>query len=354
METLIRKNIKNLVAYKVEAPQYDIIVNANENPYDFPMILKRRFADEICNTDLNRYPEACFPELLSALSDYTGVPTEGIICGSGSDELIAMINQAFVNPGDVVVSHAPSFDMYNIWANISDSRHIRVPDLPGHIPDVDGLINAACDNQAKLLYLCNPNNPTGYIFPKQDIIRILDAVPALVVLDEAYIEFYGESNVALLADYPRLLILRTLSKAFGLAAIRCGYALGSQAVIDVLYKVKAPYNLNVLTQKLAVIALQNRDKIFKNLDEIKAERDKAMAILKDLPALTVYPSGSNFIYFETPLAEKIYEALLNRSILIKRFKETSACPQSIRFSIGKPKENQKILEIIKEVVYNEA
>ena len=354
MENLIRKNIQNLVAYKVDAPQYEIIVNANESPYDFPMILKRKFTDEICNTDLNRYPEACFPELLKALSDYTGVPTDGIICGSGSDELIAMINQAFVNPGDVVVSHSPSFDMYNIWANISDSRHIRVPDLPGHLPDVAGLIKAACDNQAKLLYLCNPNNPTGYIFPKQDIIKILDAVPSLVVLDEAYIEFFGESGVDLLAGHPRLLILRTLSKAFGLAGIRCGYALGNKPVIDVLYKVKAPYNLNVLTQKLAVLALQNRDKTLKNLAEIKSEREKVMAVLKEFPNLTVYPSGSNFIYFETPLAEKIYEALLSRNILIKRFKETGTCPESIRFSMGKPKENQKILEIIREVVYNEA
>ncbi|MBC3887700.1 histidinol-phosphate transaminase [Acetobacterium paludosum] len=354
MESLIRKNIQDLVAYKVDAPQYEIIVNANESPYDFPMILKRQFTDDICNTDLNRYPEACFPELLNELSAYTGVPTDGIICGSGSDELIAMINQAFVNAGDVVVSHSPSFDMYNIWAKISDSKHIRILDLPGHIPDVDGIIKAACDNHAKLLYICNPNNPTGYTFAKKDIIKILDAVPSLVVLDEAYIEFFGESDVDLLPNYPRLLILRTLSKAFGLAGIRCGYALGNKNIIDVLYKVKAPYNLNVLTQKMAVIALQNRDKVFKNLEEIKAEREKAMAVLKELPSLTVYPSGANFIYFETPFAEKIYEVLLNRSILIKRFKETGSCPESIRFSIGKPKENQKILEIIKEVVYNEA
>ena len=354
MEKLVRKNIESLVAYKVDAPQYDIVVNANESPFDFPMQLKRKFCDEICNTDLNRYPEACFPELLDELTDYTGVPQDGIICGSGSDELIAMINQAFVDPGDVVVSHTPSFAMYDIWATIANARHLMVADLPGHLPDVDGLIAAACDNQAKLLYICNPNNPTGYIFAKDDIIKILDAVPSLVILDEAYIEFFGESNVDLLAKYPRLLILRTLSKAFGLAGIRCGYALGNKDVIDILYKVKGPYNLNVLTQKLAVIALKNRDQILRNLETLKAERLKAMAMLETLPGITAYPSGSNFIYFETTKAEAIFDALLKRNILIKRFSESQSNPSSIRFSMGKPQENQKILEIIKEVVYNEA
>jgi len=354
MESLIRKNIQQLNAYKVDAPQFEIIVNANESPYDFPMQLKRKFCDEICNTDLNRYPEACFPELITAIIDYTGVPGEGVICGSGSDELIAMINQAFVDPGDVVVSHSPSFAMYDIWATIANARHIMVPDLPGHIPDVAGMIAAANENQAKLLYICNPNNPTGYIFSRADIIKMLASVPSLVVLDEAYIEFFGESGVDLLEKYPRLLILRTLSKAFGLAGIRCGYALGNKDVIDILYKVKGPYNLNVLTQKLAVIALKNHAAILKNLAILKEERQKVMRVLETFPSLTLYPSGANFIYFETERAEAIYQALLKRNILIKRFIESDSTPGSIRFSIGKPQENQKVLDIIKEVVYNEA
>ncbi|MGV8905064.1 MAG: histidinol-phosphate transaminase [Acetobacterium sp.] len=354
MENLVRKNIKNLTAYKVDSPQYEIIVNANENPYDFPMVLKRQFCDEICNTDLNRYPEACFPELLKELSDYTGVPEEGIICGSGSDEVIAMINQAFVNPGDIIVSHTPSFAMYDIWATIADARHIRVEDFPDHRPDIDTMISEACEHNAKLVYLCNPNNPTGHTFSTEDILKVLDAVPSLVILDEAYIEFFGESGVNLITKYPRLLILRTLSKAFGLAGIRCGYALGNKEIIDVLYKVKGPYNLNVLTQKLAVIALKNRATILRNLEILKAEREKAVAFLEALHAFKIYPTGSNFIYFESPQAEEIYEALLKKNILIKYFKEVDRQSGSIRFSIGKPQENQKILAIIKEVVYNGA
>ncbi|MGD9473480.1 MAG: histidinol-phosphate transaminase [Eubacteriaceae bacterium] len=354
MKEFTRENIKNLVAYKVDAPQYEIIVNANESAYDFPMILKRQFCDDICNTDLNRYPEACFPELLEALSDYTGVPTEGIICGSGSDEVIALINQAFVDPGDVIVSHSPSFSMYEIWSSIANANYVPVPDLADHIPDLDSIIQKANELDAKIIYLCNPNNPTGYTFSREQILKVLNSVSALLILDEAYIEFFGESSVDLLKKYPNLLVLRTFSKAFGLAGIRCGYALGNKDIIDVLYKVKGPYNLNVMTQKIAVLALKNRDKILSHLVEIRSERETIKSELESLKTFKIYPSGSNFIFFETPLAQAIYQKLLENNILIKWFKDTDRHPGSIRFSIGKPSENQQILSIIRKVVTENA
>ncbi len=354
MKDLVRDNIKNLIAYKVDAPQYEIIVNANESAYDFPMVLKGQFCDAIYNTNLNRYPESCFPELLEELALYTALPTDHIIAGSGSDELIAMINQSFVSPGDTIVSHSPSFAMYDIWARISDANHIAIPDLDNHIPDVDKLIDAACEHHAKILYLCHPNNPTGYCFKRETILKILNSVPSLVVLDEAYIEFFGESTINLIKSYPNLLVLRTLSKAFGLAGIRCGYGLGQPQLINILYKVKSPYNLNVLTQKIAVIALKNRFSVLKHLDEIKLEREKITAFLSVLKSVKSYRSGSNFVYFETNQAEAIYQALLENNILIKYFKETSVHPDSIRFSIGTPEQNKKIMTIIRKVVNNEA
>lgn len=354
MKELLRDNIKNLTAYKVDSPQYEIIVNANESAYDFPMTLKRQFCDEICNTHLNRYPQACFPELLTELSAYTGLPTDHIIAGSGSDELIAMINQCFVNSGDTVISHAPTFVMYNIWAKISDANYIEITDLENHVPDIDSIIKAACDHHAKIVYLCNPNNPTGYCFKREEIIKLLDSVPSLVVLDEAYIEFFGESSIDLVKLYPRLFVLRTLSKAFGLAGIRCGYGLGQAELINFLYKVKAPYNLNTLTQKMAIIALKNRFSLLKHLDEIKIERQKISNFLGGFKAVSCYHSGANFVYFETDYAEAIYHALLENSILIKYFKKTTTNPNSIRFSIGTPDENKKIITIIGKVLSHES
>ncbi|MDO4288665.1 MAG: histidinol-phosphate transaminase [Eubacterium sp.] len=350
MKKYTRPCVENLEAYRVETPHYDIILNANENPWDFPEHLKKELCDKIMTLDLNRYPEACFPELLSELSDYTGLPGDQIICGCGSDELIAMINQSFVNPGDVVVTHLPSFAMYQIWTDIADGRFIGVPDLEGHIPDLDKLIAVAQAEGAKLIYLCNPNNPTGYLFSEAQIRQVLDQTEALVILDEAYMEFDGHSYARLIAEYPNLLVLRTLSKAFGLAGIRCGYCLGSKALIDVMYKVKSPYNLNSLTQAAAVIALRHRDELLERLAVLNAERAKMIEALKALPIDRLYPTASNFIYFESGKSAAIYEAMKAADILIKLMSGKGQAPDCIRLSVGTPEENAKVLEVLREVL----
>jgi histidinol-phosphate aminotransferase len=244
--------------------------------------------------------------------------------------------------------------MYEIWSSIANANYVPVPDLADHIPDLDSIIQKANELDAKIIYLCNPNNPTGYTFSREQILKVLNSVSALLILDEAYIEFFGESSVDLLKKYPNLLVLRTFSKAFGLAGIRCGYALGNKDIIDVLYKVKGPYNLNVMTQKIAVLALKNRDKILSHLVEIRSERETIKSELESLKTFKIYPSGSNFIFFETPLAQAIYQKLLENNILIKWFKDTDRHPGSIRFSIGKPSENQQILSIIRKVVTENA
>lgn len=350
MKTYTRKCIADLEAYRVEAPRYDIILNANENPWDFPKKFKEALCNEIMKTPLNRYPEACFPELLVELSNYTGVSEDQIICGAGSDELIAMINQAFLNPGDAVVTHTPSFAMYQIWTAIGGGKFIGVPDKSGHLPDIEGIITTARRNDAKLIYICNPNNPTGYLFPRHDILQILEETDALVILDEAYMEFKGTTYVELIENYPNLLVLRTLSKAFGLAGIRCGYCLGNKELINAMYKVKSPYNLNVMTQKAAIIALKNRVKLLDRIKKLNTERDKLYKALKAMPLVNLYPTASNFIYFETEKGEALYTAMKQRGILIKYFPGNTDAPASIRLSIGTPEENQQVLEILKEVL----
>ena len=350
MKNYTRPCVADLEAYRVEAPRYDIILNANENPWDFPEALKKELCDKIMAIDLNRYPEACFPELLAALSDYTGLPEDQIICGCGSDELIAMINQSFVNPGDTVITHTPSFAMYQIWTDIADGQFVGVPDLDGHVPDLDRLIAMAKAKDAKLIYLCNPNNPTGYLFTEAQIRRVLEETEALVILDEAYMEFDGHSFAHLISEYTNLLILRTLSKAFGLAGIRCGYCLGGKALIDVMYKVKSPYNLNSLTQAAAVIALKHRDALLDRLSVLNAERRRMFEALKALPVDRLYPTASNFIYFESTKSAQIYETMKARGILIKYTPGKAEAPACIRLSIGAPEENDRVLEVLREVL----
>jgi histidinol-phosphate aminotransferase len=345
-----RPCVKDLEAYKVVPPNYNIIVNANENPFDFPDALKKELNDEIMRMPLNRYPDPSATALREQLADYVGVDADQIICGCGSDEIMSMLNQTFINPGDVVISHAPSFSMYQIWSVIGGADFIWVPDNDDLYPDVENIINTAKLKNAKLIYLCSPNNPTGSLLPRHDVIDILEETNALVILDEAYIEFKKEGDLTdIVNEYNNVIVLRTLSKAFGLAGIRCGYAVGPKPLIDMMYKVKSPYNLNKLTQAAAVIALKHRDMLLKNVEILNSERQRLYEILKGLKGVTrVYPTASNFIYFEVPDGAPLYDALLDEGILVKYLKhDVSDDVDHIRLTVGSPEENDAVIKVLK-------
>lgn len=345
-----RPCVKDLEAYKVVPPNYNIIVNANENPFDFPDALKKELNDEIMRMPLNRYPDPSATALREQLADYVGVDADQIICGCGSDEIMSMLNQTFINPGDVVISHAPSFSMYQIWSVIGGADFIWVPDNDDLYPDVENIINTAKLKNAKLIYLCSPNNPTGSLLPRHDVIDILEETNALVILDEAYIEFKKEGDLTdIVNEYNNVIVLRTLSKAFGLAGIRCGYAVGPKPLIDMMYKVKSPYNLNKLTQAAAVIALKHRDMLLKNVEILNSERQRLYEFLKGLKGVTrVYPTASNFIYFEVPDGAPIYDALLDEGILVKYLKhDVSDDVDHIRLTVGSPEENDAVIKVLK-------
>ena len=345
-----RPCVKDLEAYKVVPPNYNIIVNANENPFDFPDALKKELNDEIMRMPLNRYPDPSATALREQLADYVGVDAGQIICGCGSDEIMSMLNQTFINPGDVVISHAPSFSMYQIWSVIGGADFIWVPDNDDLYPDVENIINTAKLKNAKLIYLCSPNNPTGSLLPRHDAIDILEETNALVILDEAYIEFKKEGDLTdIVNEYNNVIVLRTLSKAFGLAGIRCGYAVGPKPLIDMMYKVKSPYNLNKLTQAAAVIALKHRDTLLKNVEILNSERQRLYEFLKGLKGVTrVYPTASNFIYFEVPDGAPLYDALLDEGILVKYLKhDVSDDVDHIRLTVGSPEENDAVIKVLK-------
>lgn len=343
----ISKAIADLEAYRVEPPKYEIILNANENPWDFPQDLKKELFEQLTATPFNRYPDAALTDLRAALADYLGVEVNQIMAGCGSDEIIDMLFQAFTDPGDVIITHSPSFSMYGIWGQINSVNAVTIPDNDDGRPDVEAMIAAAQKQNAKMLFICNPNNPTGYLFPKADIIRIIEETDGLVILDEAYIEFTAESSLVRLIDrYPNLIILRTLSKAFGLAGIRCGYCAAQAELIDVLFKVKSPYNLNVLTQTTALLAMNHREQLLQNVGVLNQEREKMIAALKALPISKVYPTAANFIYFKTEKAQALYNHLLANDVLIRAYGSNS---NSIRLTVGSPAENEKVIELIKEV-----
>lgn len=350
MNSLVRNNVNNLKAYKVTETDYQILLNANESPYNISSTIKNNFIDYLKKIDINRYPDTTASMLREKLAVYSKVDKENIICGNGSDELITMIIQSFVDKDDVVVSHSPSFVMYNIATQIAGGEFIEVMDLNEFVVDIDTLIETTNKNNAKILFLCNPNNPTGYTFNQKDIVKVIEQTNCIVVIDEAYYEFCGQTSINLINKFDNVIVLRTLSKAFGLAGIRSGYAVTNKEIIDILYKVKPPYNLNTLSQVMSIAALDNIDIINKSIDSIVNERERIYNELLKFNALEVFPSKSNFILIRMEKSQLLFDYLLSKSILVKQYKNSSTLDNCIRLTIGSSEENTKLLQYIKEVL----
>ena len=342
MRNFTRKNVVSLEAYKPEPQQAKAVLNANENPYNLPPAVAEIIADRIRQLDFNRYPDPGASELTKAAADFCGVPPDKIICGSGLDEILMIMTEAFVGPDDTVVTHKPGFSMYDIWTQIAGGSFISVFDKPDGSIDVDGLIEEARDNCAKIVYVCSPNNPTGYRMPAGEIVRLLEETPSLIVLDEAYVDFADGSLVRMTDDWENLVVLRTLSKAFRLPSARCGWAVADPRIIDAMFKVKGPYNLNALTQIAARTDLENADQILDKVPEIIDSREDMTAFLQKYPQITVYPSSANFIYFKTKDAPELQQCFIDSSVLTKYFKSDYA----FRLSIGTPAENEAVKKTV--------
>ena len=346
----ISSKLDTLTPYEAGHDDYAILLNANESFVPPVPEVKREMLSRISKAAFNRYPDPAAAALCEKFGRFYGVDPKLVVAGNGSDEIIGLLYACLLDPGDKVMTLEKDFSMYSFYCHIYNCTHVEVAKESDLSVNVEKVISAVKREKPQMLLFSNPCNPTSLGMRREDVVKIIENCDTLVVVDEAYMEFKGSTHVDLIENYPNLLVLRTLSKAFGMAGIRCGYCLGNKALIDVMYKVKSPYNLNVLTQKAAVIALKNRDKLLDRLKTLNAERHKMYKALRDMPLDSLYPTASNFIYFETGKGEAIYEAMKENGILIKFFKGNEAMPVSIRLSIGTPEENRKVLEILKKVL----
>ncbi|MBF7097817.1 histidinol-phosphate transaminase [Alkalibacter mobilis] len=351
IENMMREHLKEFTNYIVPDNDYKYVLNANESPFslfDIP-VLKDILLEKIKNYNSNLYPEGTSRVLRNSISNYTGVPADSIICGNGSDELIPMIFNCFLNPGEAVVSHYPSFDMYKVGTQIARGRFFPINDLADHSIDVDSMIKTANEQSAKIIFVCVPNNPTGYFLEKSQVERIINETNSIVVLDEAYVDFSKYNCLDLIEKHERLIILRTLSKALGMAGLRVGYALGQQKMIDILNKVKQPYNLNSLSQLIASTALDNFDLLKDNISLIASERDYMMSELKKIPNIQVFDSQANFILIRVPDGEKTNKALLEESIFLKYYGQKPSLENCFRITVSTRKINDLVLSTLKAI-----
>lgn len=351
IDKYLNKNLLDFKAYKAVVPAEKTILASNESPFnlmDDPEF-RSGYIEVIEKLNLNRYPDPNANKLRTELALYTGVNPENIIVGNGADEVIDLILSTFINPGDVVITHSPSFEMYSISAKAKGARCIRVPDVEHEI-DVDEIIDKANFLKAKMLFLCIPNNPTGYNVPINDVQKIIDETSCLVILDMAYIEF-SEEDYSSLELNERVIRLRTLSKAFGLASLRVGYGIANEEIIDAINLIKPPYNLNQLSQDLAAYTVKNRELLADKIALLKSEKERVYEAFRDINNVKVFPTGANFLLvkIEDEKINKFNSYLKANDIKVKIFSEESGMNGYYRITVGKPEENNLIIQGLKNL-----
>ncbi len=335
---LLRPNIKKLVPYSSARDEFkgeaSVYLDANENAYGSPLA-----------QPYNRYPDPLQYQVKKRLSEIKGIPPRNIFLGNGSDEAIDILYRCFCNPGvDNVIIVPPTYGMYEVSANINDVELRRVSLTGEYQLNLEGIAEAI-DEHTKMIFICSPNNPTGNSMNRPDVETLLANFNGLVVVDEAYINFSRQKTfIQELTEYANLVVLQTLSKAWGLAGLRIGMAFASEEIIEVMNKVKPPYNINQASQQLALEALQNIDTINIWIKETLAERDKLVLQLKRFDfVLDIYPSDANFILVKTTDARGIYNFLVQNGIIVRDRSKVELCEGALRITIGTPAENIKLL-----------
>ena len=342
LDKLIRPNIKRLKPYASARDEYQgksqdmIFIDANENP--FP-------------TNVNRYPDPHQRLLKLELARLKKVEPEQILLGNGSDETLDLIFRAFCEPKvDNVITLPPTYGMYEVLANINDIDILEVPLLKNFEPNTNKVLNTF-NNHSKLLFLCSPNNPTANSFNAKSVEELIENFPGIVVIDEAYIDFSSkESWLNRLNEYPNLVVTQTYSKALGMAGIRLGVCYASDAIISVLTSIKPPYNVNVLTQQLALQKLEDIRSVESDIENILNERAQLILQLQDISFVDfIFPSDANFILVKVDDANKRYDQLIQKGIVVRNRSRLPGCENCLRFTVGNPNENQILINTLKQL-----
>jgi histidinol-phosphate aminotransferase len=350
---LIKPGVRTQTAYTLAAPPTARKLNQNESPFDFPPELKREVIEQIAGLSWQRYPEFTPPDLLASLADYYGWVAEGILVGNGSNELIQATLSVTLGAGDRVVAPSPTFSLYRLLTAVLGGTYVPVPLGEDFAYDIDALIDAARRERPRVIVLNSPNNPTGSVLPEDAVERILERTDALVLCDEAYQDFGGPSAIPLLQRSSRLVVLRTFSKALGLAGLRFGLALAHPEVAREMAKGKLPYNVNVVTLTAARTALRHASLLAARAREVVATRDRFVARLGQLPGLTVYPTAANFVLLRCRSlpAKELFQRLRDEhGILIRDVSDGPNLAGCLRISIGTEEDMDAVIAALERVI----
>jgi histidinol-phosphate aminotransferase len=349
---LIKPAVLAQPGYTLVSPPARRKLNQNESPFDFPAELKREVFAQVSGQSWQRYPEFVPRDLQVALAQHYRWVPDGVLVGNGSNELIQATLSVTLGSGDRVVAPSPTFSLYRLLTGVLGGRYVPVPLAENFEYDVDRLIETVRREQARLVVLNSPNNPTGSVLPDDAVERILEQTEALVVCDEAYQDFGGPTALALLAHSSRLVVLRTFSKAFGLAGLRFGLALAHPEVAREIAKGKLPYNVNLVTLAAARVAIRNAPVLAARVQEIVATRDRFLARLRQVRGLTVYPTAANFVLIrcqDVPAGEVFQRLYQDFGILVRDVSASPELAECLRISIGTGEDMDAVIEALEQI-----
>ena len=339
LQALVRPNIWNLVPYSSARSEFtgaaSVFLDANENPFNNPY---------------NRYPDPLQQEVKTLIAQLRDVSAGQIFLGVGSDECIDVVYRTFCRPGvDNVVAMSPSYGMYEVCADINDVEYRRVPLTDDFSLDADAML-ATADERTKVMWICSPNNPTGNAFALDEIEAICSRFAGIVVVDEAYIDFStGGSMLSRLSSIPNLIVMQTLSKAWGSASVRLGIAYASAEIIGIFNKVKYPYNINLLTQRYAIDRLERHSEVAAWVELLKANRQWLIEALGSLRCVKqIYPTDANFVLVRVSDADAIYDYLRAGGIIVRNRNRVEKCIGCLRITVGTAEENEILINALKE------
>lgn len=349
---IIPEKLKSLKPYDPAELQPRFKLDANESFIDPPDYILRSISASVGSVDLKRYPDPCAKELCAEAASFYGVPEDCIVASNGSDEMISIIFNCFLNKGDTMLVSEPDFSMYRFYAHLAEARVITSEKIC-LTADPSDIKRLAFSGNASLVIFSNPCNPTGTGLKRKDVLELVSKLDCLAVIDEAYMEFWDESIVADVINLPNVIVLKTCSKALGIAGVRLGFAIGNKNIIDLIKKSKSPFNVNSLTQAAGRALLREREYIKKCVSRIKASRDILARELgktaADYPgSFEVFKTVANFVLLKSDIAEKLYTALLEKGILVRR-----VMGDYLRITAGSDEENEAVAECILELLKKE-
>ncbi len=344
----LKPEIRGLSGY-VSPPQKAVVakLNQNENPYDLPFFMKEAILQEIKDLNWSRYPEYNPPELRKKIGERFNVNPDQILLGNGSNQLLYAVISAVVSPWDTIVISFPSFSLFELAGRIFQGRIISVPQKSDFSIDKDLLIKSLKD--ARLTLLCSPNNPTGKSIKLEFLKEFLEATSGIILWDEAYGEFGGKSAIPLLKDYPNLVILKTFSKAFGLAGLRVGFLIAHSEVAKQLQKINLPYNLNIFSTIAAIRLMETPELVEVHVKKIVVEREKLFNKMRRISGVVPFPSEANFILFRVADGIKVLRKLEEQGILVRDMSGYSVLKNFLRVTVGTPEENSIFLEALSKI-----